>query len=172
MSRPVLIRWGACVVLVATAQIAVAQDDLIGELYGRGVHAFYSRDFEEAHKQLTASIEQGSRDPRCFYFRGLAYARLGRPEESAADIKQGAALELANTEQLHGVSVALQRVQGTERITIEKERVSARLEASKKAKALRLRRSAEGRSDHRDRPCRSARPPRRATSSCRAAGPG
>ena len=62
---------------------AQAQDFLLAELYGQGVHHFFAREFEEAHEVLTSCIEQGSRDPRCYYFRGLTYTRLGRPDEAA-----------------------------------------------------------------------------------------
>ena len=137
MARLILFRMIALGVVVASTSFGVAQEDLINELYGRGIHEFYSKNYEDAHKHFTASIEQGSRDPRCFYFRGLAYARLGRPDESTADIKRGAEIELANTELLVSVSQSLQRVQGNDRLAIEKERASARLEASRKAKALR-----------------------------------
>jgi len=137
MARLILFRLIALGVVVVSTSCGVAQEDLINELYGRGLHEFYSKNYEEAHKHFTASIEQGSRDPRCFYFRGLAYARLGRPDESTADIKRGAEIELANTELLVSVSQSLQRVQGNDRLAIEKERAAARLEASRKAKALR-----------------------------------
>ena len=123
--------------IAAFGTVAAGQDALISELYGKGVHAYFARDYAEAHKQFTASIEQGSEDPRCYYFRGICLARLGRPDDAAADTKQGAVLELTKTEQLHDVSNSLQRIQGSDRIMIEKQRAAVRLEAARKAKALR-----------------------------------
>jgi len=123
--------------IVAFGKLAVGQDAIISELYGKGIHAYFARDYAEAHKQFTASIEQGSKDPRCYYFRGICLAKLGRPEDAAADVKQGAVLELGNTEQLHDVSNSLQRIQGSDRMMIEKQRAAVRLEAARKAKALR-----------------------------------
>lgn len=110
-----------------------AQDNVLGELYGQGVHAYFAGDVRTAHEMLTNAIQQGSVDPRCFYFRGLAYARLGRPDESSADFKKGAELEAGNADRVFQISESLQRIQGRSRVQIEKYRQMARLTVRAKA---------------------------------------
>ena len=57
----------------AWAGQARAQDGVLSQLYGNGVHAYFAGDFVKAHDLLSSAIAGGSRDPRCYYFRGLAY---------------------------------------------------------------------------------------------------
>lgn len=55
-----------------------AQEAVLGQLYGSGVHAYFSGDYLKAYEKLTAASDAGSRDPRVYYFRGLVYLKLGR----------------------------------------------------------------------------------------------
>ena len=71
-------------VMGCTIPAAFAQDNLLDDLYGRGVHAYFSHEYQDAYSLLSDAIKSGSRDPRAYYFRGLTFARLGRPEEVAA----------------------------------------------------------------------------------------
>src|SRR5262245_3919722 len=73
--------WALAALLLAAAPgpLCFAQDSLLDDLYGRGVHAFFARNYPSAHELFTAAIKGGSRDPRAYYFRGLVYSRLGRP---------------------------------------------------------------------------------------------
>lgn len=112
---------------LGTGSMARAQDSILAELYGQGVHAYFAGDYTSAHELLTSAIEQGSRDPRCYYFRGLTHERLGRPTEAIADLKKGAIYEATSTDRIYPVSDSLQRVQGYSRIQIEKQRQLARL---------------------------------------------
>jgi len=127
MSRIAWFGAAALVCVVATTDVSMAQDALLNDLYGRGVHAFFGRQYAEAHELFTEAIDAGTRDPRCFYFRGLACSRLGRPDEAKADFKQGAEMELVATEQFYNVSQALQRIQGADRMQLEQFRSTARL---------------------------------------------
>lgn len=108
---------------------AAAQDSVLAELYGQGVHHFFANRHEEAHRFLTMAIEQKSQDPRVHYYRGLAHLRLGRPDEAKADFEKGAELETSNTDRIYPVSRSLQRVQGRDRLALEDHRRSARLAA-------------------------------------------
>ena len=65
------------------ANAAWAQDALLEDLYGRGVHAFFAQRIPDAFNALNAAIASGSRDPRAYYFRGLTLNRLGRPDEAS-----------------------------------------------------------------------------------------
>ena len=94
MRRGMWMMLCACAVAWSLAGNTRAQDALLNDLYGLGVHAYYSNDYFRAHELLTSAVEQGSQDPRVFYFRGLTYQMLGRPDEARDDFRQGAQLEL------------------------------------------------------------------------------
>jgi hypothetical protein len=113
-----------------------AQDDLI-QLYGNGVHAYFSRDYRQSHKLMTTAIKRGSKDPRCYFFRGLACLKTGRPDEAAADFKKGADLESISTHGFTMVSKSLERIQGKARLTLERYRAEGRKLAQKRRQRLR-----------------------------------
>jgi len=107
-----------------------AQDAILGQMYGNGVHAYFSGDYVQAHELLTSAINAGSHDPRCYYYRGLAYLKLGRPQEAEGDFQQGAKLETGNLSRPYNVAKALERIQGPSRIKMEQYRVKARMAAA------------------------------------------
>ena len=106
--------------LAAEEQIAVRQ------AVGAGMHAFHAGDYDRAYQELSNAIEAGSDDPRGYYFRGLAAMRMGRTSEAEADFAAGADREAAGGS-MRRVSLALERVQGQDRITLERFRSRARL---------------------------------------------
>lgn len=98
----------------------------VARTFGAGVHAYFSGDFARSYDDMTAVIEAGAEDPRALYFRGLAALRMGRLDEAEADFSTGADLEaraLGNWR----VSSSLERVQGSERLRLERHRVRARV---------------------------------------------
>jgi tetratricopeptide (TPR) repeat protein len=121
-----LMTWG---LVLAASLPAFGQSDALNELYGSGVHAYNGGNFVEAYNELTRAINNGSEDPRAYYFRGLSYLRLGRPQEARGDFAQGAKLEMADSDRFYNVSKALERVQGRARQSLERFRAEARLEA-------------------------------------------
>jgi tetratricopeptide (TPR) repeat protein len=121
-----LMTWG---LVLAASLPAFGQSDALNELYGSGVHAYNGGNYVEAYNELTRAIENGSEDPRAYYFRGLSYLRLGRPQEARGDFAQGAKLEMADSDRFYNVSKALERVQGRPRQSLERFRAEARLEA-------------------------------------------
>ena len=112
--------------LALSAATCLAQDAMLEELYGRGVHAFFAGNIRGSFDSLNAAIQSGSRDPRAFYYRGLVLSRLGRPDEAGADFRKGAELELLGGEP-YPVGKSLERIQGGERIQLEAHRRAARL---------------------------------------------
>jgi tetratricopeptide (TPR) repeat protein len=96
--------------------------------YGNGVHAFNGGDYQRSLEDLGSVIEAGTRDPRAYYFRGLAALKLGREDEAVADFEQGANLE-ADFGGGHTVARALERVQGSDRLKLERYRARARVAA-------------------------------------------
>lgn len=124
---------GAALVLMGLSTTgASGQDSLLDELYGRGVHAYFSRDYRGAESALNAAIDGGSRDPRAYYFRGLTNMVIGKSAEGAADFKTGATLEVAATDRAYAVARSLERIQGPMRRAIETERQMARVVSRQK----------------------------------------
>ena len=132
MTRNLLVQIGLAITITLTASTLQAQqDELLADLYGRGVHAYFEGEFDTAHKLLSDAIEQKTQDPRCYYFRGATYTRLGRSDQATKDFQQGARLEAQDTQDTYPVNRSLQRVQGKVRITLEVHRQQARLELRK-----------------------------------------
>jgi len=114
-----------------------AQDPVLSRLYGAGVHAYFGGDYVRAHELLTRAIKLGMEDPRAYYYRGLAYLKLGRPEEAEEDFRKGAEIEAKDFGIFYEVGRALERVQGRPRLLIEKHRFAARTAAKERAERLR-----------------------------------
>ncbi len=131
MSKPIVPLFVALLLCGAGVGSATAQDALLSELYGRGVHAFFAGNLEEAMTFLDEAAT-GNSDPRVFYFRGLVSAANGDSDAATADFAKGADLEANNQEQPYNIGRALQRVQGTTRLEIESIRRRARLERRKR----------------------------------------
>ena len=129
---------------------AEAQDPVLSRLYGSGVHAYFGGDYVRAHEFLTRAIKLGMEDPRVYYFRGLTYLKLGRPEEADEDFRKGAELEARDFGIFLDVGRALERVQGRARLVIEKHRFAARAAAKERADRLRRERYGVERAQERD----------------------
>jgi tetratricopeptide (TPR) repeat protein len=134
----VLLMWGAHVGFPGT--VLAVDNEIIDQLYGSGVHAYFQGDFRAAYEHLTAAIQAETRDPRAFYFRGLALLRLGRPEQAEKDFAQGAALEADETGKMFDVGRALRRVQGAGRLLVEQYRHQARVQAEVRRRQEEIRR--------------------------------
>jgi hypothetical protein len=109
---------------------ALQAQDILEQMYGSGVHAFYSGRSDEAQEIFDEVINAGSQDPRVHYYRGLAQIQSqgGMIEAGMADFEQAAQLEVTSRTSAN-VARALQRIQGPTRIAIEKVRARARLAA-------------------------------------------
>ena len=115
----------------------LAQDAVLGETYGNGVHAYFACDPLAAYENLTAAINGGSKDPRAFYFRGLAFLKLGRSPDAQLDFRTGAELETQDVGRFYNVGKALERVQGSARLELEKYRMAARMAAMEETERVR-----------------------------------
>lgn len=116
---------------------ASASSAVLGEEYGSGVHAFFAGDFIVAHARLTDVIDAGSKDPRAFYFRGLTYLKLGRGPEAKVDFRHGSELESKDFNGFYNVGKSLERVQGKDRVQLERFRLDARMAAMAHAEKIR-----------------------------------
>jgi hypothetical protein len=113
---------------MAVASVASAQYPPVAlESYGRGVHAHFSGDSVLADQYLTHAIEANPGDPRPYYFRALNRLKLGRIPEARSDFGDGSMLEAKSPGQ-YAVGRALERVQGPNRLALEKYRENARMQ--------------------------------------------
>jgi hypothetical protein len=137
-------------VLFCTMPLA-AQDAVLGQLYGNGVHAYFGQDYVKAHELFTQAIDGHTQDPRAYYFRGLDLLKLGRPHEAEADFKQGAKLESAiDPSRVYNVARALERIQGSDRARLESFRLEARMTVLQKAEKEHALRYQESLKEQRD----------------------
>ncbi|MBN1910509.1 MAG: tetratricopeptide repeat protein, partial [Pirellulales bacterium] len=120
--------------LLCVGLLQAADDQAADRLFGSGVHAYFAGNYAQAFEQFTTVIDSETDDPRVYYFRGLTCRRLGRPDEAKADFQKGAELE-ANAQRPFDISQSLLRVQGQDRVMIERYRIAGRVEAMRRAKA-------------------------------------
>jgi hypothetical protein len=119
------------------AGVLAADEVLLGQIYGTGVHAFNEGDYVGAYNALTSAIKGGSNDPRAYYFRGLAYLKLGRDDEAKADFSKGAELEVADSVNEFPVNRSLERIQGRPRQLLEYYRMTVHAVAVQRQEAAR-----------------------------------
>lgn len=124
----------ACLAMSLMVNQASAQSPVLAEMYGRGVHRYFAGDYDSAYRLLSMAIDNGSQDPRTYYFRGLVAWNTGRPEEAREDWQTGAQLESQGE---YGLVIgrSLARIQGSERLELEEIRQMARLKAQEMAQA-------------------------------------
>ncbi|PHS11958.1 MAG: hypothetical protein COA78_08870 [Blastopirellula sp.] len=141
MTRNVIFRYLFPAVLVGItifhgsfATQVLAQDQVVIELFGRGIHSYYRGEYKSALESLDLAIEQGSVDPRYYYFRGLAKFALDQKDEADADFEQGATLEL-NATRSYPIGQSLERIQGAARLKLEEHRQTVRVKQYLKKKA-------------------------------------
>lgn len=128
--------WLAVGFLCLSWAPAAAQEGVLSELYGKGVHAYFANRPWVALEHFNSVLDNGSNDPRAHYFRGLTYLQLGDQGSADKDFRAAATLETADSNEFYDVSRALERIQGRQRLAIESYRTNGRLEALKRAKQL------------------------------------
>jgi hypothetical protein len=115
------------VLIGLVGQHVAGQDEGAAELYGRGVHAYFAGDYELAVSLLSESLEKNNLDPRSYYFRGLALASIAGIDSGLADFTKGADVEINRADRpVYDINGALQRVQGSLRLELEKVRAATR----------------------------------------------
>ena len=129
--------FSGSIILLATGTVAVAQEDeILDRLYGNGVHAYKRGDYVQAHRWLTEAIDTGNRDPRTRYFRGLAYLKLGRPEQADKDFATAANREVGDGNLARLVDQSLFTIQGPDRYRLESARTNAQSERHLRNKGM------------------------------------
>ena len=122
----VMLVAGSGLLATVRAEPVMTEVTALARAYGAGVHAYFSGDAQRAYDDLTQAIEAGTRDPRAWYFRGLAALKLGRLDEAEADFSTAATRE-TDAAGDWAVSRSLERVQGHDRLALERHRVRARV---------------------------------------------
>ncbi|MDR0522792.1 MAG: hypothetical protein LBH00_13215 [Planctomycetaceae bacterium] len=118
----------------AAPHILSAESDII---FGKGVHAFFDKKYQEAAAILVKAEEIQTPDPRPYYFLGLSYLRLKDRLSAEAYFKKAARLEYENqTVREFEVAESLRRIQGQERERIENYRLEAKLASQRSAARL------------------------------------
>lgn len=123
---PVFLMASVVSTAVVRGEPAMTEVAALARPYGAGVHAYFSGDAQRAYEDFTQAIEAGTSDPRAWYFRGLAALKLGRLDEAEADFSTGADRE-TKAEGDWAVARSLERVQGRDRLALERHRVRARV---------------------------------------------
>lgn len=120
-----------CGSFLAATHAAAQNSPEFMEVYGRGVHEYFANHTTKAERLFTEVINAGSTDPRVYYFRAMARMRLRRQYEAENDMRMGAAYEARDPGNQHSIGIALQRIQGDQRRTLERFRREARLDRVK-----------------------------------------
>ena len=123
------------VVLAADIAVVAGESD---HIYGKGVHAFFDQNYEEAITILSQAEEMKSNDPRVYYFLGLAYLRQKKTEQADQCFEKAAQMEYSGRSiRDYEISESLRRIQGIERLRIEKIRTAERINAQKREQQIR-----------------------------------
>ena len=104
MSRNKVVGWMILVLVALVGANVYGQSKSATELYGSGVHAYFSNDYKLAIELLTKAIEQKDTDPRVYYFRGLAKAGLSGDEAAQADFAMGAEVEVERADKVYAIN--------------------------------------------------------------------
>ena len=138
LAKVVSIKWAVlagCFVagLIVSAPCNVAaQDAYLARIYGEGVHLYYRNDTTTARCRFDSVINEGSRDPRAYYFRAIMALESGDVGSADSDIRTGARYELEG-QGTYDVWSALARVQGPHRLQFECKRNAALLALRKQS---------------------------------------
>jgi hypothetical protein len=124
---PRLLSLALC--LVASSLSAESSEwDAASAAYGRGVHAYFAGRYTDADSWLSRAQANELKDPRPYYFRALTLLRFGRSAEAREEFGIAASFE-ADAPDRYAIGAALQRVQGSDRLLLEKYRRMARTAA-------------------------------------------
>ena len=105
-----------------TAGSLSAQDETPESLYARGVYLFFNNRYDEAESCFRRGVDAFPDNPANFYFLGMTQLRRGEIESAKESFTKGAQAELTPRGRLVDVPGHLLRIQGDERLLIEKIR--------------------------------------------------
>lgn len=103
---------------------AQSTDRLASKHYSRGVQYFNQGRYGEAQQEFDLATGYAPRDARIYFMRGMSKMRMGASYDAESDFQIGASVEVQYGR--GDVGVALQRLQGSERLMIERYRREAK----------------------------------------------
>lgn len=89
--------------------------------YEAGYRLYWSGRYPEAERAFAAAVKMDAGDARYFYYLGLARLQQGKRAEAAEAFRRGGRLEMQNKPPGPALGVALERVQGDARRTLDRE---------------------------------------------------
>ncbi|HVT26804.1 MAG TPA: hypothetical protein VHE81_02190 [Lacipirellulaceae bacterium] len=98
-------------------------------IYSAGVQAYFDGNLSGADAYLSRYLALDPNDPRAYYFRAICRFNQGRGDEARTDMQVGADIE-AHSPNRFDIGKALERVQGSARLLLERYRTSARLKSA------------------------------------------
>ena len=104
-------------------RLAARPDDKLAaqrDAYRRGLNAIHDGNSEVAIAALTEAIDAGTEDPRPYFMRAVVKRQTGDEEGAVEDARQGIVRE-TSTRDIEAVDRALENVQGSMRVWLEKE---------------------------------------------------
>ena len=108
------------------AQVFAQTESTATQLYGRGTYAFNAGQYADAIAAFDQMEQAATDDPRVFFFRGLSHLRSGNEAAAATDFQTASKMELTVSGRSYSVPKALERIQGRDRILIERYRRAAK----------------------------------------------
>ncbi|NQV25679.1 MAG: tetratricopeptide repeat protein [Rhodopirellula sp.] len=115
--------------LFSCVQAAAQESQSASDLYAEAVTAYFAEDYNAVESVLTSMIEDGSSDPRAYYFRGLSRHASGNQDAADIDFEAGARLEYSGRVHVD-VPRSLEKIQGPVRLSLEKFRRQAQRNAA------------------------------------------
>lgn len=113
-------------VFIAAEAADASNFDAADASYGKGVRAYHSGQLLRAESYFNESLGYNSNDPRLFYYRAALLRRQGRYYEAEAEARTAATLEANGRGGAFNVDRALERLQGSERLFLERVRRETR----------------------------------------------
>ena len=109
-----------------SGQASAQTESTAAQLYGRGTYAFNAGQYADAIVAFDQMEQAATDDPRVFFFRGLSHLRSGNEAAATTDFQTASKMELTVSGRSYSVPKALERIQGQDRILIERYRRAAK----------------------------------------------
>ena len=116
------------ILLFTAAALCSADDSSAVARYSQGINLFFGGQYTEALENFSAAAELSPENPAYRYFIGLCWGRLGNPDEARKAYIAGAAAELTPAGAGIDVPSHLMRIQGYERVELERVRQAVHAE--------------------------------------------
>ncbi len=87
-------------------------------LYWQGVGLYFEHDYADAERLLTRSVEASNQNALAHYFQGLARLKQGKTGIAYKSFESGARVERAGKPGEDAIALALERVQGKDRVIL------------------------------------------------------